>query len=42
MSSIGLLDLLTVMEPEWSLLPPPLSLFLREAEAGLANLEATG
>jgi hypothetical protein len=33
----GLLDLLDAFKPEWSELPPPLPLFLREAQHGLTE-----
>ena len=37
LSLLVLLDLLTALQPEWSELPPPLPLFLREAQHGLTE-----
>ena len=37
LSLLVLLDLLTALQPEWSVLPPPLPLFLREAQHGLTE-----
>ena len=39
---MGLLDLLSALEPEWASLPSPLPLFLHEAEQGLAETLAGG
>ena len=42
LSLLVLPDLLTALQPEWSGLPPPLPLFLREAQHGLTEvLEVT-
>ena len=37
LSLLVLPDLLTALQPEWSELPPPLPLFLREAQHGLTE-----
>ena len=37
LSLLVLPDLLTALQPEWSGLPPPLPLFLREAQHGLTE-----
>jgi len=37
LSLLSLLDFLDALEPEWSELPPPLPLFLREAQHGLTE-----
>jgi len=38
LSLLVLPDLLTALQPEWSGLPPPLPLFLREAQHGLTEV----